>query len=114
MVLKLGAGHDDVEGPFAYEREVEYLYTPIGIKTICSLSDNWTWGISAEYDLFLGGEVKSHLSDLFGGLNDPEVDQDFGDGYGLRVSLYFDLALANNSALSIEPYFIYWDHILGY
>jgi len=101
--------NDDVEGPFSYEREVEYLYTPIGIKTICALSDNWTWGISTEYDLFWGGKVKSHLSDLFYGLNDPEVDQNAGDGYGLRFSLRFNRAFANSSALSIEPYITYWD-----
>jgi hypothetical protein len=56
-----------------------------------------------------GGKVKSHLSDLFYGLNDPEVDQNAGDGYGLRFSLRFNRAFANSSALSIEPYITYWD-----
>ena len=101
--------NDDIEGPFGYEREIEYWYSPIGIKTVCPLSGAWTWGISAEYDLFWSGKVKSHLSDLLDGLNDPEVDQNAGDGYGLKFSLRFNRAFANSSALSIEPYISYWD-----
>lgn len=109
----LGIGYrywnDDIEGPYAYEREVEYWYSPIGIETVSPLSGAWTWGIAAEYDYFWGGTVKSHFSDVFPGYNNPEVDQDSGDGYGLRFSLRFKRAFAYSSALSIEPYVSYWD-----
>jgi hypothetical protein len=102
--------NDDIDGPFGYEREVEYWYSPIGIKTVSPLSGAWTWGIAAEYDLFWSGEVESHLSDIMSGLNDPEVEQDSGDGYGLRFSVRFSRACANSSSsLSIEPYISYWD-----
>jgi hypothetical protein len=109
----LGIGYrywnDDIDGPSGYEREVEYWYSPIGIETFSPLSGAWTWGISAEYDIFWGGTVKSYLSDFLAGLNDPEVDQDSGDGYGLRFSLRFNRGFANNSALTIEPYVTYWN-----
>lgn len=101
--------NDDIEGSYAYEREVEYWYSPIGIETVSPLSGPWTWGIAAEYDFFLGGTVKSHWSDVFPGFNSPEVDQNWGDGYGLKFSLRFKRAFANSSALSIEPYISYWD-----
>jgi hypothetical protein len=101
--------NDDLGGIGGYEREIEYWYSPIGIKTVSPLPDKWTWGISAEYDLFWSGKVKSHLSDALAGLNDPEVDQDFGDGYGLRFSVRFERELTKNYALSIEPYIRYWD-----
>lgn len=101
--------NDDIGGPGGYEREVQYWYSPIGIKTVSALSDMWTWGMSAEYDYFLGGKVKSHLSDVASGLSDPEVDQDSGDGYGLRFSLRFSRAFEGSSSLSIEPYISYWD-----
>jgi len=100
--------NDDIGGIGGYEREIEYWYSPIGIRTVSPLSDKWTWGISAEYDLFWSGKVKSHLSDVDSGLNDPEVDQDFGDGYGLRFSVQFNWELNKNYALSIEPYIRYW------
>ena len=101
--------NDDIDGIGGYEREIEYLYSPIGFKTVSPLSDKWTWGLSAEYDLFWGGKVKSHLSDADPGYNDPEVDQDFWDGYGLRFSVQFKRELAKNYALSIEPYIRYWN-----
>ncbi len=101
--------NDDMDFTGGYEREIAYWYSPIGVKTDSSLSDNWTWGISVEYDLFWSGKVKSHLSDIDPGLNDPEVDQDFGDGYGLRFSLHFKRKFTGNYALSIEPFIRYWD-----
>jgi hypothetical protein len=96
--------NDDIEGSFGYEREVKYWYSPIGIKTVSPLSGTSTWGIVAEYDVFWSGEVKSHLSDLLEGLNDPEVDQNSGDGYGLRFSLYF-----TNDCWFVEPFITYWN-----
>lgn len=101
--------NDDIDTPGGYEREIQYWYSPIGVKTASPLSDKWTWGLTAEYDLFWRGKVKIHLSDFFPGLNDPEVDQDFGDGYGLRFSVRFERELAKNYGLSIEPHIRYWD-----
>ncbi|MFH1674259.1 MAG: autotransporter outer membrane beta-barrel domain-containing protein [Pseudomonadota bacterium] len=101
--------NDDVDTMGAYEREIEYWYSPIGIKTVSPLSDDWTWGVGVEYDLFLGGKVKSHFSDVLAGYNDPEVDLDLGDGYGLRLSLHFRRAFNKHYALSIKPYIRYWN-----
>ena len=52
---------------------------------------------------------KSHFSDIFPGLNDPQNDQNFGDGYGVKLSLQFNRKLSNNYGVSIEPYISYWD-----
>jgi hypothetical protein len=65
--------------------------------------------LSAEYDLFLGGKVKSHVSDLLPGLSTPENDQNFGDGYGVKFSLQFNTNFSNNYGISIEPYITFWD-----
>jgi hypothetical protein len=109
----LGIGYrfwnDEIKGSGGYEREIQYWYLPIGVKTISPIDVNWTWGLSVEYDLFLGGKVKSHASDLLPGLNDPENDQNFGDGYGIKFSLQFNTKLSNNYGISIEPYITYWD-----
>jgi hypothetical protein len=95
--------NDTIEATGGYEREIVYLYSPIGVKTMAPLSAGWTLGITAEYDLFWKGEVKSHLSDAVIGYNDPENDQD--SGYGLRFSLSF----REQAGLFIEPYIAYWD-----
>jgi len=101
--------NDDIDASGGYEREIQYWYLPVGVKTISPLNGNWTWGMSIEYDLFLGGKVQSHLSDVQPVYNDPENDQDFGDGYGLALSLKFNRKLSNSYGFSIEPYIRYWD-----
>lgn len=93
----------------SYKREIQYLYSPVGFRYNKPMSENWTWGIKGEYDIFWGGKVKSYLSDVNPGFNDPEVDQDAAGGYGLRFSLRFDRKFAQNHTLSIEPYIRYWD-----
>ncbi len=101
--------NDDIDAPGGYEREIQYWYLPIGVKTISTLIGKWTWGMSIEYDLFLSGEVKSHASDIHPAFNDPENDQDFGDGYGVRLALQFNRKLSDHYGFSIEPYIRYWD-----
>ncbi len=81
--------NDTIKGSGGYEREIIYYYSPIGVKTTSPLSDRWFWSLNAEYDLFWKGQVKSHLSDVDPGYNDPEVNQNFGDGFGIRISLQF-------------------------
>lgn len=101
--------NDDISSSAGYEREIHYGYVPLGVKTVGPLSAAWTWGLTAEYDLFCGGSVKSHLSEAEPRYNDPVLDQEFGDGYGLRGSLFFQRTVAAHCALAIEPFITYWD-----
>ena len=101
--------NDDINGSGGYEREIQYWYFPVGFETISPLSADWKWGISIEYDLFLRGEVKCHISDVLPSVSDAENDQDFGDGHGIRGSLRFKGKLTKNYSLSVEPYVRYWD-----
>lgn len=101
--------NDEIDGIGGYEREIQYWYSPIGVQTLSRLSDQWTLGLSAEYDIFWTGRVKSHLSDVSPGFNDPSVSQDFGDGYGLRFSADFTRKFSDRYSMVIEPYITYWD-----
>ncbi|MCD6570683.1 MAG: autotransporter domain-containing protein [Deltaproteobacteria bacterium] len=100
----------------AYEREISSVYSPIGLEATSSISEDWSLGIRAEYDLFWGGEVKTHLSDIApftyeGGTyiyKDVKNRQDAFDGRGTRVSLFFRcLTKGKSFAYTIEPYL--WD-----
>ena len=51
--------------------------------------------------------MTSYLSQAVAGSNDPENEQD--SGYGYRFSVEFKRELEELYALSIEPFFIYWD-----
>jgi hypothetical protein len=101
--------NDDILGRGGYERKIEYWYFPVGIKTMSRLSDVWSWGVTIEYDIFWGGEVKSRLSDVFSEWNDPDVNQDFWGGYGARASFRFKRKYAKGQDLFIEPFIRYWD-----
>jgi len=102
--------NDDSSGNTAgYEREIKYLYSPIGFETASLAREDWIWGIRAEYDLFWRGKATSHLGDAVTGLSDADNNQKFGDGYGLRGSLYLRRSQKVNWPFSIEVFVRYWD-----
>ena len=93
-------------GSLGYERESNYLYSPIGVEIITSLNNDWSVGATLEYDFFWKGIQKSYLSDAIASLNDIENGQN--DGYGLRGSLKFQ---KKNEGINfvIEPFIRYWN-----
>ena len=99
--------NDDIRVSGGYEREITYLYSPLGIETGSSFN-NWRWGIRAEYDLLLAGWVKSYLSQAVAGYNDPENDQNFGEGWGTRASVYAEYSFADGYSFALEPYYRHW------
>ena len=101
--------NDDIGGSGGYEREIRYLYSPLGARFHQEIDMNWSWSLNAEYDLFLGGNVKSHLSDVHPAFDDVENDQDFGDGYGVGFSIMINRKISERFGLSFEPYIKYWD-----
>jgi hypothetical protein len=101
----LGVGYwywdSDLKGQGGYGKEVEYWYSPIGVRTHSPLSGKWTWGINLEYDLFWDGEVDTDIAGM------PTFHLD--SGHGVRFSLRFGRQLTEKVALSFEPYIAYWD-----
>ena len=98
---------DNLESANAYRRRIRYLYSPIGLESRHPMGTNWHVGMRAEYDLFWGGWVRSHLSDvnvLFG-----DVDNQQDSGYGARASVYFEKTSGKNRSYVIEPFIRYWD-----
>ena len=101
--------NDQVQSSYAYEREVTYYYSPIGLMFAAPITGKWNWGIKAEYDLFWGGRVESHVSDLGSGWSDADNEWDVGDGYGVRGSIWFAGNVNDNVGMRIEPFVRYWD-----
>ena len=93
-------------GHKGYERESNYYYSPIGIELMSDLGNDWSWGFTAEYDIFWYGLQKSHLSDVNPAYRDLENDQN--SGYGARGSIKL-LRRGETTGLLIEPYIRYWD-----
>jgi len=107
----LGLGYrywlDDLESANAYERDVRYLYSPIGFEINDDLGRGWSWGIAGEFDFFWRGWVDSHLEDVNASFNTVKNVQD--SGYGARGSLYVRRNLGKTTSISIEPFVRYWD-----
>ena len=95
---------DSSSDPAGYERESNYVYLPLGCQVGCSLRDGWSWGGTAEFDLLLLGNQRSHLSDV--GLFD--VDNSQKKGIGCRGSIRFQQK-NKNRVFIIEPFIRYWD-----
>ena len=100
------AGKTTSTGARGYERESNYLYSPIGVELMQRIDYKWAFGATLEYDLFWRGWQKSNLSDAIPAWNDLENTQK--SGYGWRASLKF-IRNWENSDLIIEPFIRYWD-----
>lgn len=71
--------------PAGYERESNYIYSPIGINFITNLGNSWSMGVIGEYDYFWWGKQKTHWGDIVPGVDVMENRQK--KGYGLRGSI---------------------------
>lgn len=92
-------------GSYGYERESNYIYSPVGVETNFLLINDWSFGINFEFDIFWQGKQKSHLGEV-AGYDDIENDQD--NGYGVRGSI--KLQKSNGTVdYIIEPFFRYWN-----
>ena len=110
-----GAGYrylnDDSSGKISssnaagYERESNYLYSPVGVEGIFSKWQGWKLGFSAEYDIFWRGWQKSHLSDANRNFGDVSNTQD--SGYGIRGSLKLQKT-GEVIDFIVEPFIRYW------
>ncbi|WP_462326178.1 outer membrane beta-barrel protein [Desulfobaculum sp.] len=98
---------DEIEGDGGYEREIRYLYTPVGAE-LATRRGEWRFGLRGEYDLFWGGRVKSHLSQADARYNDPTNEQDAFDAWGVRAACFAEY-LGEGWSVSVEPYYRYWD-----
>lgn len=99
--------YDKIKTTGGYEREIKQLYVPVGVNIIAKMDDDWSVGGTLEGDLFLGGEVKSKLSQAGSGYSDAKNTQEFMKGGGGRVSMFMEYDLDSYS-VGVEPYFRYW------
>jgi hypothetical protein len=92
--------------PAGYQRESNYLYSPVGVEVLTKLNNGWFWGITAEYDIFWWGEQVSHLGDAVLGANTIRNTQ--RKGYGLRGSVKL-LTKGDRLDFVLEPFIRYWN-----
>ncbi|SBS29344.1 hypothetical protein MSP8887_03382 [Marinomonas spartinae] len=90
-----------------YEREQVYWYSPLGIEIQNgTLNGSWRLGARLEYDYFIAGRNHTYLSSVPGN-NDLHLKQNRGSGY--RMSVDFTRALSSITAVTIQPFYKYWN-----
>jgi hypothetical protein len=98
--------NDRVNSTSGYQREVSYVFLPIGLRTESRIGDAFIIGADLEYDFFLVGKVNSHLSDT--NPSNPDVTNTQSSGYGIRAQTEFRF-LAGSNWYGIRPYFQWWN-----
>ena len=100
------AGKISSTGALGYERESNYIYSPIGIDFITPLGNSWSMGVIGEYDYFWWGKQKSHLGDVLPGVDVLENRQK--KGYGLRGSITLQKKV-DKVDFEVGPFIRYWN-----
>lgn len=93
-------------GALFYDRESNYIYIPLGIDIRYDTGSSWDIKGTLEYDLFWFGRQTSGFG-YVSGLDD--IDNYQYSGYGYRTSIALRNSLSQNIALTIEPFFRYWN-----
>lgn len=93
-------------GALGYERESNFVYSPLGVELEKTLNKEWSVGTALEYDYFWFGVQKSHLSNVLASLNDIKNNQN--SGYGLRGSLKVKRR-SERFDVVFEPFIRYWN-----
>ncbi len=93
-----------------YDRESNYLYTPIGLEISSKTPGSWKFGGTVEYDLFWDGTQYSQLSaasnESYTYSDDLKNKQK--KGFGLRASLKA-IKKFQPFSLAFETFFRYWN-----
>lgn len=99
--------NDDMSADqYGYERESNYLYSPIGIDAIVSFKNGWSIGLIAEYDLFWFGIQRNHFEDII--LGADVTDNEQREGYGAKGSIRIEKKTKAMDFV-IEPFMRYWN-----
>ena len=98
-------GKQTTTGAYGYERESRYLYFPAGAALTHQLKDNWLLNLTAEYDIFISGLQKSHLSDVPGGY--PDLKNKQNNGFGVQGTLKLTKQ-EDDINFFVEPFIRYW------
>lgn len=88
-----------------YEREVTYLYLPLGVELKKDISKSKGWGITGEIDILVHGWVKAHTSEISEKCNDLEFNQ--SKGGALKISGFYHQHLFGQ-AVSVSPFAELW------
>jgi hypothetical protein len=96
-----GLCHDSCQDPNGYDRQSNYVYLPLALKTYYSLADQWQMGFGGEVDLLLIGIQGSDVP------GKGWVTNTQWPGFGARGSAELRHQIGGVS-VAIAPFVQYW------
>lgn len=97
-----GLNDDSTQDPAGYDRQSNYIYLPLGLKTYHNLADHWQVGLGGEFDVLLVGlQISGYAED--GGL----ITNVQWPGFGARASVELRHR-APSVDLALAPFIQYW------
>lgn len=93
-------------GDLGYERESNYVYSPIGMDLVFPLNSGISLGFTGEYDQFWYGMQRSHLSDVHNAFQDIENTQREGNGWRASARITKETSTVD---LSVETFIRWWN-----
>lgn len=111
--LGLGLQHTQISyghavlttGDPAPDQQNWYYYTPIGVQTKTRLNQQWSTGISVEYDLVWAARGRWQLSNISS--SDANAVLDLDNGYGLQGTVRLEHT-GDSFNFVLEPYLAHW------
>jgi len=111
LVFNAGFGYrylnDRVNSSSGYQREIAYLFFPLGLRTEYKINTKCSLTFDGEYDFFWYGKVKSHLSDIDPTKPDVTNTQSSSLNFGYRAFLEYQV-LIGSIWWGFKPYYQYW------
>jgi hypothetical protein len=101
-----GSGKISTTGDRGYERESNYVYSPIGMEFNIHLGNGLFAGEIVEFDYFWWGKQKSHFGDADPAA--PDIENPQKRGYGLRGSMTLKKKF-EKIGFEIGPFIKYWN-----
>jgi hypothetical protein len=97
--------YDQLQGRGSYEREISYFYLPAGLEMRFFLRAKSMLLVTAEYDRFISGTAKSHLTQTG---RSRDISNTQNSGYGHRLAADLSFWLSDSMDLHIAPYWQHW------
>ena len=93
-------------GLAGYDRYVGYAYAPLGAAAEFRAAARTTVTLTAQYNLFMGGDVESRFSDIDAAAPDIEVELEEGRGWALSAAVN---TAVGTRTVSFGPFYRSWD-----
>lgn len=99
----------EIGGTNGYDRELEYLYSPVGIQFDGMAGGRFFWSLYAAYNFLWDGTIESSFNQAGDVDVGGNASNSLSGGGGFDVSLMLSYQLETGATFGLRPYMRYWN-----